>query len=336
MSERIDMNPKSKFSIVVVLVLALSACGSPEAAAPTLDMNVVFTQVAETIAAEYTQTALVMPTETNTPEPTITPLPSATVQPLAVTTPTLAPPPVPTGPTALPIDATTANGCYNAYFVTDVTVPDGSKYDPGDAFTKTWRVLNTGTCDWTSDFKITYVGGNNFGSDSTKIRQRVGVGNTADISLDMYAPNRSGTAISNWQLATDAGDLFGPVLSVSVLLPGGSSTSTADDCLGSALVSESTEPAKSEFDAGVSFTKHWQIENTGTCVWTSDFRFTWVGGNVLGSDTTKIRQRVEPGGVASISLPMVVPNNSVSSSWQMADNNSVLFGQVFTFQIQVK
>ena len=37
--------------ILVVFMLVLSACGgSPEAAAPTLDMNAIFTQVAKTIA----------------------------------------------------------------------------------------------------------------------------------------------------------------------------------------------------------------------------------------------------------------------------------------------
>ena len=37
--------------ILVIFMLVLSACGgSQDAAAPTLDMNLIFTQVAETIA----------------------------------------------------------------------------------------------------------------------------------------------------------------------------------------------------------------------------------------------------------------------------------------------
>jgi hypothetical protein len=69
------MIQKSYFPFVlmgVVLLLALSACGSPEAPAPTLDMNTVFTQVGATLEMGYTQTALAMPTATNTPEPTAT------------------------------------------------------------------------------------------------------------------------------------------------------------------------------------------------------------------------------------------------------------------------
>ena len=324
--------------VSAVFVVLFNACGSPEPSSPTPDVTEIVQQVAATIQMGYTQTALAMPTATNTPEPTFTPIPSATPEPLVVVSPTLASTPTLAGPTALPIDPATANGCYNAWLVADVTVPAGTTFDPGDSFTKTWRLINTGTCDWTSDFKIAYVGGNKFGSDSTKIRQRVGVGGTADVSLDMVAPNLSGTAISNWQMLTDDGKLFGPVLSVSILLPGGSATKPAADCLDATLISDVTIPSGTKLDAGEKFTKTWLIENSGTCVWTSDFKITFVGGDLLGSDTTKIRQRVEAGATAEISLPMVVPNGSgyVSSSWQMADNNGVLFGQVFTFQIYIK
>ena len=333
------MMQKSYFPLLLisaVFVISIGACASPGTSEPTVDVNELAQQVVATLQMGYTQTALAMPTATDTPEPTMTPLPSATSEPLIVVSPTLAATAIPTL-TALPIDPATANGCYNAWFLADVTVPPGTKFDPGDSFTKTWRLINTGTCDWTSNFKITYVGGNIFGSDSTKIRQRVGVGGIADISLDMVAPNLSGTAVSNWQLVTDSGDLFGPLLSVSILLPGGSATTTAGDCLDATLVSE-TVPSGTKLDPGKKFTKTWVVENSGTCVWTSDFKITFVGGDVLGSDTTKIRKRVEAGATAEISLPMVVPNGSgyVSSSWQMADNNGVLFGQVFTFQIFIK
>lgn len=336
------MMQKSYFSqmlISMVFVLSFSACSPSEPTQPTMDVTEIVQQVAATLQMGYTQTAQAMPTATDTPEPepTSTSIPSPAGAPLIVATPTQTFPPTLAGPTALPIDPATANGCYNAWFVADVTVPPGTTFKSGDKFTKTWRLLNTGTCDWNGDFKITYVGGNMFGTDSIKIRQRVGVGGTADISLEMFAPNVSGTAISNWQMATDTGALFGPVLSASILLPGGSATTTAGDCLKSTLVSEATNPG-GKLDSGTTFTKTWQIENSGTCVWTSDFKFTFVGGSVLGSDTTKIRQRVEPGATATISLDMVAPGVSgyTSSSWQMADNSGVLFGQVFTFQVQVK
>ena len=157
--------------IIVVFMMFLSACGPSETPAPTPDMNAIFTQVAETLAMEYTQAALALPAATNTPEPTFTSLASPTVQPLVITTPSVVSSPTFSGATFVPTISATANGCYDAALITDVTIPAGTKFNPGDSFEKTWRISNTGTCDWTSEFKFTYVGGNLFGSDTTKVRE---------------------------------------------------------------------------------------------------------------------------------------------------------------------
>ena len=117
------MIQKSYFPFVligVVLLLALSACGSPATPAPTLDMNAVFTQVGATLEMGYTQTALAMPTATNTPEPTLTPEPSATPQPLIITTPTATITPTFAGLASMYTNPATANGCYNGALVQDV------------------------------------------------------------------------------------------------------------------------------------------------------------------------------------------------------------------------
>lgn len=338
------MMQKSYFPYILIstlFVMIVSACTPSAKSVPTQDLNAIYTQAAATIAMEYTQTALAIPTNTNTPEPTFTPiaLESPTLQPLVInTTPTTVFVPTYAGPTPIPVDPATAHGCYNATLVADVTVPTGTEFDPGDTFQKTWRLANTGTCDWTSDFKITYVGGNLLGSDTTKIRQKVVVGGTGDISLNMVAPNEAGTVVSNWQMATDSGNLFGPVLTIAIKLPGGASTSSSSGCYNATLVSDVTIPDGTKMDPGDTFTKTWEIENSGTCDWTRDFKITFVGGDLFGSDTTKIRRKVVAGSTTEISLPMVAPNGvgSVTSSWQMADDSGVLFGQIFTIQIVLK
>lgn len=336
------MMQKSYFPLLLisaVFVLSFNACAPAEPSAPTLDMNEIVQQVAATLQMGYTQTALAMPTATDTPEPTETPLPSATTEPLVVVSPTLAPTSTQAGPTPLPVDPSTANGCYNAALVADVTVPAGSSYKAGADFTKTWRLINTGTCEWTGDFKITYVGGNIFGSDTIKIRQRVGVGGIADISLDMEAPDGlSGTVVSNWQMGTDTGLLFGPVLSVSILMPGSKPTPTDVGCYNSALISE-TIPSGSRLNPGERFVKTWQIKNTGTCDWNRDFKITYVGGyDFQGADTTRIREKVTAGSTVEVSMSIDAPNDldSYSSSWRIATDGGVAFGQVFRIEIVVK
>jgi hypothetical protein len=335
------MIQKSYFHIVligVVFILALSACASSETPPPTLDVNIVHTQVAATIAMEYTQTALALPTATTTPEPTLTSPATPTLPPTPIETPTEIIPPTPTGPTPLPVNPATANGCYNATLLADMTDPDVADFKPGDTFKKTWRLINTGTCDWKGDFKITHVGGDLFGTDTTKIRKRVGVGIIVDISLNRVVPGGVGAVTSNWQMATDNGNLFGPVITVSIDLPGGTSTSGSGACYNATLVSDVTIPSGTEMNPGDAFTKTWEIQNSGTCEWTKDFKITHVGGELLGSDTTKIRKFVKDGTTTKISLDMIAPNGSgtMTSSWQMADNTGTLFGQVFTIQIVLK
>src|SRR5512138_379327 len=64
--------------LTVILTVSLSACGpTATPAAPTQDVNVIYTQAAATIVGGITQTAAAMPTATPVP-PTATPEPSAT------------------------------------------------------------------------------------------------------------------------------------------------------------------------------------------------------------------------------------------------------------------
>jgi hypothetical protein len=329
------------FSLLFALLLAACSPTTPEPL-PTLDVNAVYTQAAATIQADYTQQALLNPTATATSTftaapPTPTFIPAATLVPSATLYPTLS------GPTAVPVDPKTAVGCYNAALVADVTIPPGTSMATGQKFTKTWRVRNTGTCDWNSDFRIVFLGGEVFGSDTTRIYQKVGAGYNAEISLNMKTPDsQSGTIYSSWQMSTDAGQLFGPVFTFSVVLPGSvvnatTTTTPVASCYNSQLLTES--PASGiEMKAGDEFTKIWTVKNTGTCEWTSDFKILYVGGDLMNSDTSRIFKNVGVGSTAEIQLKMIAPSGTgpISSSWQMMTKDGTPFGPIFTFTITLK
>ncbi len=92
----------------------------------------------------------------------------------------------------------------------DITVPDGSSYEPGQAFTKTWRLLNSGACTWTVDYAAAWFSGEKFGATpSANLSGPVAPGKSVDISIDMVAPDKPGTYQSNWKLENKAGALFG-------------------------------------------------------------------------------------------------------------------------------
>ena len=126
------------------------------------------------------------------PPATATPAP----RPSATWTPSPTPPPTP---------------CANiAEFVTDVAVPDNTEFQPGETFTKTWRIRNAGTCTWTIGYGIVFVDGDQVSApDFVPLPKTVVAGQTVDVSVQMRAPQPSGTHISNWQLRSDTGETFG-------------------------------------------------------------------------------------------------------------------------------
>jgi hypothetical protein len=339
------MNQKTTTSMLASLAcsaaILLSACGPTSTPAPTADINAIYTQAAATIMVGLTQTSAAMPSATPTVTPTSTASPSPTLPPIQeLMTATQPVPVIPTSqlPASPTVDPATARGCYNATFLADVTILYTPNFKPGDKFTKTWRVKNTGSCDWPRSFKIAFASGDNFGADTTTLSQKVLAGEVTEISLAMKAPALTGVVNSNWQITTDIGKPFGPVLSVAITLPGAAAvTPSSGGCLNSALTSE-TIPSGTIFNSGETFTKTWVIQNTGTCGWNGSFKIYFIGGDLLGSDTTKIRQIVGPGINATIFLDMTAPATAgtVTSSWQMMSDTGKLFGQVFVISIVVK
>ena len=112
---------------------------------------------------------------------------------------------------ALPTSAAAAQTCSDwAQFVADVTVPDGSLFDPSQAFTKTWRLRNIGTCTWTTSYTMVFDSGTQMGSTaSVPFGTSVAPGATIDLSVSMTAPNSAGHYIGYWKFKNASGTAFG-------------------------------------------------------------------------------------------------------------------------------
>ena len=61
-----------------------------------------------------------------------------------------------------------------------MTYPDGSLVSPGQEFTKTWRIQNTGTCAWTTAFKVVFSYGEPMSGQTTALPGTVKVGDKVD------------------------------------------------------------------------------------------------------------------------------------------------------------
>src|SRR5215213_8697746 len=101
-----------------------------------------------------------------TAAPINTNIPSTPVVVVVTSTPgtTPTPPTQASQPTqAFPTQSNTSGGnssggcVLNARFVADVTVPDGTPMYAGQNATKTWRVRNNGTCNWTARTQLVRI-----------------------------------------------------------------------------------------------------------------------------------------------------------------------------------
>lgn len=192
----------------VLVILASTGCGPQEEATPTLDPIDIMTQVAMTVQAEVTQAALLTPSPTATLPPTATPPPAPT-QPL---------PAIPTSAAGAGTAPTLpADSPDNATFVKDITVKDGTVYWKGETFTKTWRIENSGTTTWDTNYKLIYLDGALLTENTVvSIQELVEPGNQLDISVPMKAPDTLGTYTSYWRMMNGDGQFFGDVLYLEI------------------------------------------------------------------------------------------------------------------------
>jgi hypothetical protein len=193
--------------LFVILAFGLAGCNRPSAE-DTADADV--TQAYQTVSARLTAAATLTPPVTPTTPPTATSSGTTPTGQATAATPTTKATSAPTSPAKLCDQA--APGV-----PIDVTVPDDTKMQPGENFTKTWRLQNTGTCTWTKDYSMAVFSGESMNAPSVvPMPSNVAPGSSIDISVDLTAPNAAGTYQGNWKLRNKEGTWFG-------IGPGGSS-----------------------------------------------------------------------------------------------------------------
>ncbi len=176
---------------LLLIMLLLSACNFPGLGS-TEDQFA--TAAAETVAAQLTLNAQSSPVVI---EDTVTPSPQTDKPSTDTPQPSITPSPT--------------EGCTDKIdFDKDVTIPDDTRLNPGENFTKIWRMKNIGTCTWTTSYAVVFDSGNIMGGPpSTSLSGNVSPGGTVDISIDFTAPLSNGTHKGNWMMRNSHGVLFG-------------------------------------------------------------------------------------------------------------------------------
>jgi hypothetical protein len=165
------------------------------------------TQVYETIAAmlttQQTSTATAI-AQTVTPSPTVRlTQTSSTPQPSPMTTVT------PGGITQTSIPEVLCDQAAAGNPI-DITIPDDSLISPGQSFIKTWKLVNSGSCTWTTSYSTNFFYGDRMDApESVLFQETVLPAQSVEISIEMVAPITAGTYQGNWKLRNSSGVLFG-------------------------------------------------------------------------------------------------------------------------------
>ena len=229
--------------ILLVCALALTACNLGSTPAPTVDVNAINTAAVETamgqLSAQFTQTALAGPSATAIPTNTAVNLSTAALPtagtPLATTSGVL--PTVSFNSTLLPGftplasplpptssgSVSTASGCNDAAF-TGENLPDKSEVTAGKEFTKSWELLNTGTCTWEIGYVFSFLAAESTtgieGYDITikADDETTDPGHSQSFVVKIIAPDKAGEYFGYWKLKDKDGKFFGPRVYLDVIV----------------------------------------------------------------------------------------------------------------------
>lgn len=204
---------KKQASLVcsIFILIGLTACNIPvdlQSFAPSAEARVKY----QTVSALLTQTAEPGPGVMATPvfisqDVTLT----ATSQPPLVVESETVSFSTPTVPVIIEsLDETPPCDLAMPGRPLDITVPDETRFYPGEYFSKTWRLVNAGSCTWDENYNIVWFSGEDMGvSPSLPLQTRVLPGDSVEVTVDMVASENPGVYQSNWKLRNAQGQLFG-------------------------------------------------------------------------------------------------------------------------------
>ena len=303
---------------IVALITAFSGGGDG-----TDEVNAVYTNAAATLAAQQltmqgvtsTATATLFaqtPTSTNTPFASPTPFPTISGGSL---------------PSNNNSSSSGAVGCNNSVFVSDVTVPDDTVMTPGQTFTKTWKIQNTGSCPWTTSYKVSFVSGNAMGGTTTPLTTTVAAGASGDISVAMTAPASNGDAIGYWILTNDSGQNFGSSFYVKIKVgttTSGTATTTRTVTPTGGVAAASATPTATSVPTAPAAVGN--VSVTLVCTPDGNGNFDYAGSTIKWSDQSNNEsgfyiyinnQKVSPDAAANTGTYTVAANTIFQSGSQI-------------------
>jgi hypothetical protein len=92
---------------------------------------------------------------------------------------------------------------------------------PGQAFAKGWQVQDTGTCPWTTSYRLVFASGAKMAGEPVAVAREVKAGEAYDWQVPLVAPQNPGTYEGVWQMVDAQGKVVGERLEVNIRVVAG-------------------------------------------------------------------------------------------------------------------
>ncbi len=175
---------------------------------------------------------------------------------------------------------------------------------PGQGFTKGWQVQNTGTCPWTSGYKLVFVDGYQMGGQPLVLAQEVPPGGTYDLQLDLVAPLQAGSYQGVWQMTNAQGQAFGERLKVNVKVMAAPTVTPAPTQTPVPGITFTVD--RNQIKAGECVNFYWKVDNVKAVYFYKEGE-QWQDHGVTGEET----RRECPPATITYYLRVVKPDNAV-------------------------
>ncbi|MCB9791021.1 ricin-type beta-trefoil lectin domain protein [Candidatus Nomurabacteria bacterium] len=229
------------------------------------------------------------------------------------------------------VDIDVVDNVDDAIFIADVTVPDGTDFEPNTAFTKIWRIENTGTSTWDSNYKLQFQYGDQMsGPNEVSLPNNVSPGQQVDIAVDLVSPGSDGNYVGYWKMRNGSGQVFGEIIWVNIDV-----VAQNDDAM---FVADITVPDGTEFAPNETFTKIWRMRNTGTTTWDSNYTLAFDSGSQMGGPNhVQLPNNVSPGQEVDIAVNLIAPGSAGEyiGYWKMKNGSGQRFGDLIWVDIVV-
>ena len=165
-------------------------------------------------------------------------------------------------------------------FVEDLT-QEGEML-PGQAFTKGWRVMNSGTCTWDTSYSVQFVSGDSMGGQPIAVAQLVAPGETYDIQVSLVSPLEPGAYEGMWQMVNAQGQAFGEILRVAISVSAGPTVTPAPTQTPAPGIVFTVD--RNQIMAGECVNFYWKVDNVQEVYFYAEGE-DWQDNPVVGEGT---------------------------------------------------